>query len=244
MARTTGTSAQPKLPDSERISNPVRVARLLERVARQHALLTIDIPGYTDRFTSCIVGVEGPHVLLDELLPASGHEILLAERRLRVTGKLDGIDIRFRTTLDSCDSHDGVVTYRTRLPAQLDYRQRRQDFRAPVPMAHRLRVLLEGRDGVLYEGELHDLSHGGAGVILPDVSSALVAGQTCACAIELPAAGWLYCTVELRYQRTIRGRDRVLLGVSFRALAPQQVRMITQYIIALERELIRKRAAY
>lgn len=237
-------SSRRSQPDSERIANPVRVARLLERVARQHALLSVEIPGHPERYVSCIVGVDGTHVLLDELVPAEGHALLLAERRLRVTGKLDGIDIRFRTTLDFVDDRDGMVTYHAMLPGQLDYRQRRQDYRAHIPMSRRLRVVITQADGAVSEGLLHDLSHGGAGFDFPAGTATGQAGRAVACALELPEAGWLYCTVELRYARAARQQERQLVGARFLDLSPLQVRLVTRCIVALERELIRKRTAY
>jgi hypothetical protein len=116
MNRPARGSAQRPFPDCERITDPSRVARLLEQVARHHALLTVDIPGYAERYTSTIVDVDATCVLLDELLPSEGHVRPLAERRLRVTGKLDGIDIRFITTLVRVDERDGMITCQACLP--------------------------------------------------------------------------------------------------------------------------------
>jgi c-di-GMP-binding flagellar brake protein YcgR len=219
------------------------MVQLLERLAKQHALLTVDIPGHREHYTSSIVTVDRPYVLLDELLPSTGHQLLLAERTLQVTGKLDGIDIRFITTLERVDSTNDMVTYHLNLPGQIDYRQRRLAYRAHIPMVKLLRVIIDSSDGTVVEGVLHDLSHGGAGMIFPDGPPAVVPGLLHECAIELPDDAWLYCEVELRYSKSIRSRNRQLIGARFSELSPAQARLVGQCVLELERELVRKRAA-
>src|SRR5690606_23153810 len=63
----------------ERITNPAQIVRLLERVKENRALLTITIPGINTIYNSAILGIsfEQKHLLLDELLPADGHERLI-----------------------------------------------------------------------------------------------------------------------------------------------------------------------
>jgi len=243
MVMKARTRSNQPLPDSELITDPTRVARLLERLAKQHSLLTVGIPGHEEHYTSSIVDVKGPHVLLDELLPNSGHPLLLAERKLQVTGKLDGIDIRFSTTLEHVDDQDGMITYHAILPVRLEYRQRRQNYRAHIPMVRRLRVVVDSVDGTACEGELHDLSIGGAGIIFTDVMPAVERGLLHECAVELPDGGWLYCAVELRHSITIPPRDRHLVGARFARLTVVQARIVGQCISELERESIRKRVA-
>lgn len=231
------------LPDCERITDPVRVAWLLEQLAKRHALLTAEIPGHPERYTTSIEGVDSLYVLLDELLPTTGHPLLLAERTLQVTGKLDGVDIRFITTLDHVDTRDNMVTYHVNLPGRLEYRQRRQDYRAHIPMAQPRRVVIDSRDGLVVEGVLHDLSHGGAGIIFSAGPPGVEPGLLHECAIELPNDVWLYCTAELRYSKTIGLHDRQLIGARFADLSPAQTRLVGRCIVELERESIRKRAA-
>ena len=231
------------MPDGERITDPARIAGLLERLAKRRTLLTVEIPGRPERYTSCIVHVERPYVLLDELLPAGGHRLLLAGRTLRATGKLDGIEIRFIATLERVDERDDVITYHMNLPGQLDYRQRRVDYRAHVPLAQTLRVIIDCGTATAIEGELHDLSRGGAGIAVPLGTPAMEPGQLYECAVELPDGVWLYCGVELRYVKKIPPRERRLYGARFTDLSPVQSRLLGRCITGLERELIRKRPA-
>lgn len=241
MMNKAKTGPEGPLPGSELITDPARVARLLDRLVKQHSLLTVVIPGQPGQYTSSLVEVETPCVLLDELHPSAGHQLLLARRALEVTGKLDGIDIRFITTLDYVDERDGVITYHAVLPEALEYRQRRLDHRAHIPMSRALRVIIDCGDRTVIEGMLHDLSNGGAGMIFTDDARAVESGLLHDCAIELPDREWLYCAVEIRYSRVIPPRDRQLVGTRFSGLSRTQARLVRHCISELERESIRKR---
>jgi c-di-GMP-binding flagellar brake protein YcgR len=238
------TSSDQSLADSEQITDTGRMVLLLERLAKQHSLLTVDIPGHQEHYTSSIVSVDRPYVLLDELLPATGHQLLCAERTLQISGKLDGIDIRFITSLERVENRDNMVTYHMNLPGQIEYRQRRLAYRAHIPIAQTLRVIIDSREGIVAEGVLHDLSHGGAGMIFAGGRPpAAVPGLLYECAIELPDDVWLHCTVELCYSKSIRSRDGQLIGARFNELSPAQARLVGHCVSKLEREFVRKRAA-
>ena len=243
MTKKAKTRSYQSLPDSEQITDPVRVVRLLERIANQHALLTVEIPGHQELYTSSIVGVDGPCVLLDELLPPTGHQLLLAERTLQVTGKVDGIEIRFISTLERVEKADNMLTCHMNLPAQIEYRQRRSAYRAHIPLTRPLRVIISNKDGAAIEGELHDLSHGGAGMIFPVGPPVVVHDLLYECAIELPNGAWLYCEVELRYSKSIRPNNQQLIGARLNKLSPAQARLVSHCISELEREFVRKRMA-
>lgn len=229
--------------ESEKISDPARVVPLLERLAKRRTLISVRIDGHRELFNSCIVEVNRQHVLLDELLPNSGHQLMQSQRGLRVIAKLDGIDIRFDTMLDRVDSNEKLVTYYTKLPAQLEYGQRRLDFRVHIPMARRLRVFIDDGDEAEFEGVLHDLSHGGAGMIFPQGKPEIMPGSTHDCAIEMTENDWLYTTVELRYAKSVSFRNKQMIGVRFTDLSPQQAHSIRQYLSELQRELLRRRTA-
>ena len=234
-------SSYKPLSNSEQITDPARVAPLLEKLAKHYTPLTVQVAGHKEKFTSCIVDVDRQHVLLDELMPSTGNQLLLAERTLQVMGKLDGIDIQFITTLERVDQQDKLLTYYMNLPERLEYRQRRSAYRVHIPMTKKLRTVIDSKDGVVFEGELHDLSRGGAGMIFPADEPSVKPGLLQECAIELPDATWLYCTVELRYSKNTSRQKQQFIGARFTDLGPAQARLVAGCISELERELIRKR---
>jgi c-di-GMP-binding flagellar brake protein YcgR len=231
------------MTDSEKITDPGRMVRLLDRLAKQHTLLTVVISGHREQYSSSIVKVSKPYVLLDELIPNTGHELLVAECALDVSGKLDGIDIRFVATLERVENRKNAVTCYVNLPGEIEYLQRRLDYRVHIPMVRTLRVIIDGQAGAVFEGVLHDISHGGAGITFPTGVVAVEPGRLHECAIELPGDVWLYCAAEMRYAKDARSPDRQLIGVRFAELGAAQKQLVGQCIRELERESIRKRAA-
>jgi c-di-GMP-binding flagellar brake protein YcgR len=232
------------LPDSEQITAPAKVLRLLKRFAKRHTPLTVKVPGHKEHYTSYIVDVDGTNLLLDELLPTTGHQLLVTERALLLKGKLDGIVIQFFTRLKHVDDKDKLLTYHMELPGLLEYQQRRQNYRVRIPMTMRLPVIIEISSDKMVKGELHNLSHNGAGMILPADKSIMEPRSHHDCAIGLPDGAWIYCSVELRYLKDTPSQETRFLGVQFVGLLPMQSRLIDRCINELERELIRKRSAY
>ena len=153
------------LADSEQITDPAKILRLLKRFTKRYTPLTVQIPNHKEHYTSCILNIDGKYILLDELLPSTGNELLVTERALLVTGKIDGIVIQLFTTLKHVDDKDKMLTYYMKLPDLLEYQQRRQTYRASIPISRELPVIIENNNGILLKGELRNLSHGGAGMI-------------------------------------------------------------------------------
>lgn len=241
MFSKTRTSPYKSLPDSEQITDPAKISRLLKGFTKRYTPLTARVPGQKEAYTSCIVDIDKKHVLLDELLPNSGHELLVAEGALQVTGMLDGVAIQFFTTLKRVDDKGKMLTYHMKLPTLLEYRQRRQNFRVRIPMTRKLPVTIVNKNGKMVKGELHDLSHGGAGMLFLADKTIMESGKQHECTIELPDGSFIYCTAELRFSKNIPSRNTKFIGIQFVGLLPLQSRLIGRCINELERDYIRKR---
>lgn len=229
-------------PDSsETITGEDKIASLLKRMSKHYSPFTIKIAGHKHEYSSCIVDVETPYILLDELMPNSGHEKLVSERNIFATGKLEGIDIKFETSLVRVDESKNVITYYMKLPEEVSYHQRRQAYRVRIPMSKDLRVLIDTGNDELSIGELKDLSHGGVGKIVPQGESNLELGQLYECVIELPCSEWLYCTVEARFKKEINGKGIHFIGAMFIDLSSIQRRLIARCISDLSREELQRR---
>jgi c-di-GMP-binding flagellar brake protein YcgR len=93
----------------------------------------------------------------------------------------------------------------------------------------------------MISGELRDLSHGGAGKIIPDDKVVINRGQLCECVVELPCQEWLYCSVEVCHVTKIDSRKTQIIGTRFVGLSLEQKRLISSCITVLEQEEMRKR---
>jgi len=241
MSKKTQEKSYTSLADSEQITNPKKISKLLERFTKHYTPLTVKIQNHPQHYTSSIVAVEEKYVLFDELLPATGHQLLIAEKAILVKGKLEGVDIQFFTTLQRVAEKDKLLTYYMNLPKRLEYRQRRETFRARIPVTMKLPVFIENKQGEKIQGELHNLSYGGAGMILLPEKTIMEKGALHECAIELPEGNWIYCTIELRYSKSTSSQNTQFIGTQFVKLSAMQSRLIGRCISELEREAIRRR---
>ncbi len=244
MASREKTNLYKSLSDGEVITNPTKILRLLERFTKGYNPLTVQISGHKELHTSCIVGVDKNHVLLDELLPSTGHQLLMTEHALQATGKIDGIDIQFATSLKRADDKGKILTYYMKLPKTIEYRQRRLNYRVHIPVTMKLSVTIDNINGNMIKGELRDLSYGGAGIIVLADRIQIKTGELHECVIILPDGEKIRCSAELRYSRNIPSQRTQLIGVQFAGLLPEHSQHIGRCINKLEREFIKKRAAY
>lgn len=243
MASKEKSSTYKPLTDSEVISNPAKISRLLERFTKGYNPLAVQIKGHKELYTSSIISVDEKQILLDELLPSTGNQLLMAEHALQATGKLDGVDVRFTTSLKHTDD-ENTLTFYMNLPERIEYRQRRLSYRARIPMSMQLTVVIENKNSPKTKGTLRDLSYGGAGIIFLADDSHIKTGIQYDCIIKLPDGEDINCTIRLRYSKNIPSQKTQLIGVQFTGLLPEQSRHIGRCINELEREFIEKRAVY
>ena len=229
------------LTESEKIKNPARIRRLLKQLSRCYTPLTARISRHNEKFSTCIVGVEHNHVLIDELMPVTGNLLLPNERNLQVTGKLDGIDISFITSLDRVSEKGDMLSYIFDMPEILEYRQRRMAFRIQIPISKKLRVNIDDGHNSTIEGKLHNLSLGGACMIFKSDKHFELSVNPVECAIELPKNQWLYCTIKHCHSKINSRGIHQVIGTRFTDLTPAQSRLVSQSINEMEREYIVKR---
>jgi c-di-GMP-binding flagellar brake protein YcgR len=226
------------------IREAARIRRLLNDLKDAKALVTVSVPGAGELFNSAILGVkagpEGP-VLLDELKPSHGHELLLGARRLQVQGRLEGLSVRFETELLSSGVAKGLAFYRVRLPEELEHDQKRQYYRVRVGLNLKLPVVVLDQADLTLDGELRDISVGGIGAAFtPGVP--IESGMAIeACWIDLPGGESVSCGLKVRHTEVDTPHRELHVGASFVGLTPAQERVVQRCIHTLEREEIRRK---
>ncbi len=245
-------SAPSALPDNhegktEKITNPARIAGLLLRIQEGNSLLNVSLPDFAGAYNSAIVEVHAQqnYLVLDELNPKSGHELLLKAGRLLAHTRLKGVDIRFEAVVESTGEREGSAVYRMVLPTTIDYHQQRAFYRATVGKAKIIKVSIERTSGEQVTGYLNDISVGGVGMRFNnDTMAALMRGETVPrCRIQLPSGDNIICAIEIRFVSVgVDGNCR-MAGARFVRLSQTQELTIARYVAALDRELAKKLTA-
>jgi c-di-GMP-binding flagellar brake protein YcgR len=230
--------------ENERITLPAQIAGVLRRLQEAHVLLRITIPGENQAFLSALLEVHpvDGYLLLDELTPAEGNVALLRARRIGVSAQLQGVDISFTTDLMDTGSSAQIAYYRMTMPQAVRYQQRRTSYRARINLARVIPVLLTREDGVVVEGQLYDISVGGIGSRHPvgkahDIQQGATWEE---CRIRLDGDHEIRSALEVRFIGEDARSRQMRVGGKFLNLARPQIKIIENFVAALERDWLKK----
>ncbi|MDH5190457.1 MAG: flagellar brake protein [Gammaproteobacteria bacterium] len=228
---------------TEKISNPARITAILKNIIEARTLLRVTLPGSPKGYNSALLEVnrEGNYVLLDELNPKEGHDILLKAKKLAVFTHLNGVDVGFIGHLADAFYQDDIAVYRVQLPKILNYHQLRQHFRIPIGITEiPVKIIIDNE--ITLEGELHDISSGGLCIrFTTEVPANLKRGKLAdSCVVDFPDGNRLESKFEIRYRGNEDEKKRTLIGGQFVNLERNKQRMIERYVASLDREMRRK----
>lgn len=231
---------------TEKVTHLPQIIGLLRRLRDQRILLSVRIPGHNGTFNSLLLDVDPDKniILLDELNPASGHELVKEEKKIRVQCQCQGVELGFICSVDVAKDKSGISIYRAAIPDSMSYMQRRGSYRVRVGMSVSVPVVLPSEaNQTNIEGQLFDLSIGGLGANLPMVPT-LKRGQIIeTCTIQLPKNETIQVELEIRFIRLDEVHRTQRIGAAFLHLTPQQKNHIRRFVTHLEREMLRRKAS-
>lgn len=238
----------PAVADSlsqRRVTDPERIASILQRLLDARALVSARVPGSDETFLTALLGVDRREraFRLDELSPRRGHEIVLVERSLRAASRLEGVDVVFSATVATVTDQRGIAVYRLPFPHVLHHHQRRSSFRAPVGAGRTVSLRAAHPQAGALVGEVRDLSAGGLRlrIQLPE-GLALAPGDALSdCAVVFPDGRALLCDLEVRHLSRQEGSRWTRIGARFLRLHRRDQNTLAQFIVQLERERLKLR---
>lgn len=232
--------------DAELLRGSQRILPLVERVFRQRALITVAVQGLDDLFTSVILEVndEGEYLVMDELRPLEGHAALRPGHEVHVSSRLDGISLSFSSTVERIENEQAGAYYKVPLPAELRYNQKRNYYRAAVPVTRTSPVLLVLGDRRSLAGELRDISLGGFSMRLnPGAPHGVTEGDRIdRCILHLDEQRSIETAVEVCYVEDRASTRRPRFGLRFIDLDERALRAIGGLVATLERDQLRSAA--
>jgi c-di-GMP-binding flagellar brake protein YcgR len=230
--------------ENELITLPAQIAGVLKRLQEAHVLLRITIPGENQAYLSAILEIHpvDGYLLLDELNPAEGNAALQRTRRIGVSAQLQGVDISFTTDLIDTGSSAQIVYYRLAMPKGMRYQQRRTSYRARINLARVIPVLLTRGDGLTLDGQLYDISVGGIGTRhKPEMTNEVRQGGVWdECVIHLDGSQEIRSAIEVCFIGEDSRSRQMRLGGKFLKLTRPQIKLIENFVAALERDWLKK----
>ncbi len=229
----------------EHITSHEQIGILLKNMLEQHALLTIYPDGDTTGYISAIIKVStAKHIfLLDGIKPAKAHQSLVESGRFKAIGRLHGIKTSFSGTISSTGEDAGMPYYRVGFPAEIIHEQKRQYFRASMPLDNSLKVMIRTSDDTMLEGELRDMSVGGICATLEGTfHSELEKGMLLSnCRISLSEQEEITTSLELRYLGTRTNSNKTYIGARFVDIDKATRRHIQHLVGKLDRKSTKNR---
>ncbi|NOX08555.1 MAG: hypothetical protein GXP22_03545 [Gammaproteobacteria bacterium] len=239
-----GVKKKDKLPEYspqwEKITRPAQIINLLNRSKEDHDLINITLSGDKQIYHSSILRIQAQEttILLDELVPASGHKHITPASRIQVRLRCRGAEIRFLTRIKKISSHKGIAIYHADLPDSIHHLQRREYFRIKTHSdSLQLTIPLAGSS---IRGQLSDISRGGVGIIISAATS-LSSGQFLpSCRLILPQEIIINGSLSIRSSRKGRVNNTLHIGGILSDISRQERNTLDRYVTKLERALIRR----
>ncbi len=230
-----------------RVTDPERIAGILQRLFDARALLSVRVPGSDETFLTTLLGVDRREraFRLDELSPRRGHEIVLVEHSLRAASRLEGVDVVFSATVATVAFERGIAIYGLPFPHVLHYHQRRASVRVPVAAGRPLVLHAAHPSAGVLVGEVRDLSAGGLRlqIQLPETVALGPGDRLPECAVTLPDGRSLQCELEVCHTHRQQGSRWTHIGTRFLGLPRRDQNLLAQVIVQLERERLKVRPA-
>src|SRR3982750_4493140 len=137
---STGRRARPRASDirtssraseAAMLNDPDVVRVLLARLIAARCPIFVFIEGDDERFATVLLEIDvAARVLIaDELIPKHGHKRMRRGAKLKISSRLDGVEVRFRSAVREVDADSQLSAYMLDLPDALDYREQRASKR-------------------------------------------------------------------------------------------------------------------
>ncbi len=221
----------------------LEILAIVERMKRERTRTTIEF-GDHHAIVSSVLDVlrDRDALVFDVAHDAEQNRLLFASPALAFKTELDNIRISFETKVPlPVTLADGLAAL-VDLPLALLRLQRREWFRAALPVRPPIRCTLVDGAGGATAGQAIDLSPGGAAVIVEGRSDGLpLPGSDHEVILSLPGVGPMTLEATLRTVSTVAGMSgrRVRMGFRFESVSATTSGRIRRYVQQVEGRQLR-----
>jgi len=222
----------------ERITASSRIHTIVRQLNAGHELLCARVPGCERPANTAIVDIKEQRGVfyLDELNNENAHRALLLSRQLRIDCRLQGMALRFTTTLLNIENDAGLALYEMALPKLITRVQRRDNFRLRLTPGLVVPVTIPDLEGETVKGEAFDLSATGIGAFLHTRNSPDCGKVLSDVTLSLPRNRPMKANLEIRFARQNAPQHMLRIGARFIDLEPGQERQIARFLAEQQRK--------
>lgn len=226
------------------LTEPIKIHKLLKAIENASPLCTITINGITEEFSSSILDIqlENMQIILDELSPKHGHELLINQNKLKLSTIYNGIHLAFNLSGIKTGSSQGIAYYKANLPNRIYYPQRRTSPRTSINYNNISFSGIASRNQSTVGGKIYDISREGVGVIVSNNKARFKRGDSinnCKMTIDGHTVTFdLSVRIVKKYNQS---GDKIQIGCYFENLSSLNRNKLEHFVASLEREEIRTR---
>jgi c-di-GMP-binding flagellar brake protein YcgR len=227
------------------LKDPDVIRVLLARLIAARCPVFVFVEGDGERYGTMLLELdaEANALIADELTPRHGNAGMRRGAKLRVAARLEGVEMRFSTSVRAIDAESDVAAYMLDVPAELDHREQRAVHRT---RASSIAAELRDPEGPPVEGRVLDLSI--AGIRIAVKKPHRVREETrWDCTVALPDGAFESRIAIMRVHGPERPRPGFgaedVLGAKFDSLGEGAARRLGRYIADTQRALLRARGA-
>jgi c-di-GMP-binding flagellar brake protein YcgR len=225
------------------LKDPDVIRVLLARLVAARCPVFVFAEGDGERYGTMLLEIDADAnaLIADELTPRHGNAKMYRGAKLRVAARLDGVEMRFSTSVRAIDADADVSAYMLAIPAELDHREHRAVHRT---RAFAIAAELRDPEGPPVEGRVLDLSI--AGIRIAVKKPHRVREETrWDCTVALPDGAFESRIAIMRVHGPERPRlgfgAEDVLGAKFDSLGEGAARRLGRYIADTQRALLRAR---
>jgi c-di-GMP-binding flagellar brake protein YcgR len=226
------------------LTDPDVIRVMLARLVAARCPVFVFVEGDDERYATVLLEIDAAAGVLiaDELNPRRGNTRMRRGAKLKVSSRLDGVEMRFRTTVRAIDNDSDAAAYMLEVPTALDHREQRAVLRTRTSA---VAAELRDPDNAPIRARVLDLSIGGMRLAVRSPHP-LREAMHCDCTVTLPT-GAFDARLAITHVRAAEARSRVgstkedVLGARFDALATHAARRLGRYIADTQRALLRAR---
>jgi c-di-GMP-binding flagellar brake protein YcgR len=206
---------------------------------RSRAIIDVVVAGSQQDYQSVILGVDiaNGSMLIDELFPAGF--IGLVDQALTIkVRRMDGSRVSFATRIVQRSRNGDVDNYRVALPANIEYKQRREVFRLELAHDAPMRSEFCTADRQFCSAQMLDVS--ATGVRLELQNAIEIAAGDLLTGLDFDFAGnHFQCQADVRHVCSDRFGG-IAIGVAFRNFPRPQQRLLERSIMQVQRRSVRQ----
>ena len=226
----------------EKITNKGHAAKLLERVMKAHSHILVTIPGMRDKFSTSILEINPAenYILLDQIIPWTGHSAFLEGGELKAKTVLQGVEISFSVLLEKHIQESGFTVYQVSFPGYVLYMQKRQNFRTNLGLGTSIPIYIRRDDGTPIRGKIVNISETGAGIVLDAPYNLENSEILPRCEIRINEDEIIDCKFEVRFTHKKDMSTPQRVGGKFLSLSGMHKRTLAKLVADLQRDMMKR----